>query len=126
MTIISFIVSLSLIALLFGLKIFETKTNKVVISRETLNKSDDKLKQFFIFIFRYYRKFLFEIYKLPRFFEEIKKDLKKFFARKRDRIATKVIRALNIHNIKDIDRNRGSVSLFLKTISEEKERNKKL
>ena len=126
MIITSFIVSLGLIALLFGIKIFETKTNKAIISKEALDKSDDKLKQFFIYIFRYYKKFLFEIHKLPGFFEEIEKDLKKFFARKRDKIATKIIRALNIHNIKDIDRNRGSVSLFLRTISEEKERNKGL
>lgn len=126
MIITSFIISLSLLALLFGLKIFETKTNKVIISKEILDKSDDKLKQFFIYFFRNYKKFLFEVYKLPKFFEEIKKDLKKFFATKRDRIATKIIRALNIHNIKDIDRNRGSVSLFLRTISEEKERNKGL
>ena len=120
----SFIVSFVCLILFIFVKIWEEETNKIIISKNALSKSDAVLKKGLLRFFNYYLRISSKTASLPEISSKTKSKINFWLVKRRDKIATKVIHALNINNIKDIERNKGSVSLFLKTISEDKKINK--
>lgn len=118
---ISFIIAFVCLAFLLLIKVWENKTNKIIISKRFLNKSDVVLKRGIVWFFDYYVRVLSKVTGLSEFYRKIKSELGLFLIEKKNQIGAKVIRALNINNVKDIEKNKGSVSLFLRSISDDKE-----
>ena len=93
--------------------------NKRILSVKTLDKSDIFIRQNFIRFKFYLNIFLFKLNKISllirKFLEYIFNEIKSL----KNLFILKVVDFLNLDNIKNIEKNKGSVSLFLKNISDD-------
>jgi len=116
-----FIISFVGLFLFFSLKIIELNHNKRFLSVNFLDRSDIFINRSISILNFYFNVFLFNLNKIPIFFNIFTRKIIERIKSLKDLLIIKIVGFLNFDNVKNIERNKGSVSLFLKNISDHKE-----
>jgi len=125
MVFISFIVSFVGLLVFFFWKIWELSTGKRILSVDTLNKADLFIKKSLLRLKLSFDVFLSKLKKTPMFIGVFLRGVIGKAGLLKDFIVSKVVDYLDLDNMKNIEKNKGSVSLFLRNISEDKKDKKK-
>jgi len=120
---ISFLFSLTGLAIFFSWKVWEMNTGKILLSESALHKSDSFIKKQIISAEGLLESTLKKVADVPHILFLLFVSSVRLSLRFKNIAVAKLVKVLKLHNVKDIDRNKGSVSLFLKTISDEKKKN---
>ena len=98
-------------------------TGKILLSESALHKSDSFIKKQIISAEGLLESTLKKVADVPHILFLLFVSSVRLSLRFKNIAVAKLVKVLKLHNVKDIDRNKGSVSLFLKTISDEKKKN---
>ncbi|MBU4479909.1 hypothetical protein KKG48_00495 [Patescibacteria group bacterium] len=120
-----FIFSLIGLTVFFSWKIWEDKTGKVLISKNKLNKSDIFFKDAFKKSCWGCGFLLNEFFRLIFLGKKLIKISFIYLIRFKKIVSKKFFKLVKIDEKMKLNRNRGSVSFFLRTMSEEKERSRR-
>lgn len=125
MTLIFFIFSLVGLSILFSWKIFEAETGRVLVSKQNLDKSDIFIEGVLIRLFTVYFLGLKKIFKLGLFGRKTGKIILVDLVKLKKIVLRKFFRLIKIDEEMLVNRDKGSVSLFLRTMTEAKEKDRK-
>lgn len=120
-----FITSLFGIIIIFSLKILEIKKEIIIIPKSALDKSDNFIKRKIEDLKDHHYTLKDILSDTPIFFGKFVKITLQYIKRLRHWLKIKLIKWLKIEERFGINRKRGAVSLFLRTISEDIEKKKK-
>ena len=120
MELIIFSITLTFIIFFLGLKIWEDKRDKSVFSEEFFRNSDRVLSSYVIKFRKSCNLFFEKRNDVPRYIVTILGWLFKELMRIRNFLVSRIVKILKLHNVKKIQRDKGSASLFLRSISENK------
>lgn len=115
---ILFIISLIGLFLFLSWKIFEDKTGKKIISTETFSKSDNFIYNEVDNLEKHYKNLSARAIDTPALLNKLSKKTLDTASNQKNKIADKIIRSID--EKRNIERNKGSVSLFLRSISKDK------
>jgi hypothetical protein len=121
-----FVFSFVSIILFILLKVWENNTERKFISQEKLNKGDEFVIRIIRKSFAYFDVFYYKTKKIGFLSKLVFKNLYYIFLDYKNILARKIVDMLGVDNIKNVERNKGSVSLFLRNISNEKKGKKHL
>ena len=119
MIFVIFIISFIGLTLFFSWKIVEINTGKRILSTKTLDKSDAFINRSVARSWFYSGVFLSQLNKIPVFLDIFLRNILDGIKSLKDKLLLRIVDFLNLDNVKNIERNKGSVSLFLKEISED-------
>lgn len=119
--VILFYISLFGLILLFSWKMFEFRTGSILVSKKFLRNSDSFIEKTATNILNYYNSFTYHFPKISLIL--IKSLINKilfYLFRFKNFIKNKILKVLKIDEEAIMSRNKGSVSFFLRNISEDK------
>lgn len=96
-------------------------SGKKVFAAKALDKSDVFINRKLVRLRFYLDTFIFKLSKIPVFLDILSRNIINGIKSLKNRLILKIVDFLNLDNVKNIERNKGSVSLFLKEISDDKE-----
>ncbi len=96
-------------------------SGKKVFTTKALDKSDVFINRKLVRSRFHLDTFIFKLSKIPVFLDILSRNIINGIKSLKDRLLLKIVDFLNLDNVKNIERNKGSVSLFLKEISDDKE-----
>ncbi|MBU1557366.1 hypothetical protein KKC45_00145 [Patescibacteria group bacterium] len=118
----TFIISFTGLALFFTIKISEVNAGRKFFSTNVLDKSDIFINRNIAHSQFYFNVFLSHVNKIPIILDFFIKGIFQNLKKIKDLLIIKIVGFLNLDNVKNIERDRGSVSLFLKNISDDKKK----
>lgn len=126
MSVIFFITSLVLITIFIACKLWEDNSGKVIIKPETLEKSDVLIKKSVIYFDLFLNKMSDLISKIPYFLKKAVKGMWSHAGEHKDLVIKKISEITKSETGLNDTKDKGSVSLFLRTISDKEEGNNSL